>query len=247
MKTIFLFFLVLGFSFALPAQQAAPDATVPPLPPGPLIQKRAPDFAQWAIRIVNDSAPEKSGVQTPDKKIDKEAAWGAIIMTTKTGKILLRQTYDDRKRIWNTWCIGDLNVQTTLSPDGKNWVVQTPNADPHVHTPNYVDYSKSDFPDFAWISKNNYAGIKEMGGKKCIVFTASIKMNSDDPMPTLLAAYIDLDTRYPVAFIQGGEFHSYEFKQPPKDTLPLPQLVQDLLNNRKKMAESAVVKPARSY
>lgn len=244
MKTPLLALGCLAFAARLLAQQ--PANTKPPLPPGPLIEKRAPEFAQWIIRSAGSADRGKASSPSP-KSEEKHAAWGDIVVMTKTGQVMLRQTTDDSKQVWNTWVIGEQGLQTTISPDGKKWIVQARNPDPNTPTPNYEDYSKTDFPSFEWITESNYAGVQEVAGRRCLLFTDKVKLLSDDLEATPISAYIDLETRLPVAINQGGNARTYDFRSPPSAPLQLPTLVQGLIDNRQKTLESMTRKPVRRF
>ena len=108
---------------------------------------------------------------------------------------MLRQTLDDKGRPWNTWCLG--TTQITISPDGKDVLVQTPNPDPTIPTPNYEDYAVTDFPGFEWVTADKYVGVEKVGGTDCLVFKMKRKIAADDPEPTDFTACVDLETRLP--------------------------------------------------
>jgi len=228
--------LVLALSWVpslLMAQQpAAPPAEIPPLPPGPLIQVRAPEMAQW---IVTPAQPAQAAA-IPAAKPEENAAKPLLIATTKTGKTMLRQRQEPTGQILSTWCVD--GQQITLWPDGKHWIVQIAKVNPNLPDANYVDYSKSDFPEFAWISKGNYAGIQKFKGVDCIVFKAQIRVESDDPAPTSFAAYIDVNTRFPLLLQDGDGIHLYEYKAAPKEPLTLPPQVQSLLGSRQSVVKA---------
>jgi len=148
---------------------------------------------------------------------------------------MLREVRTQDGQVVPTWCVGDLQI--TLF--GNSSIVQAKvyNADPTVPTPNYEDYSDSDFPGFDWINLSNYTGIKESGGRKCIVFQETNKQ--DKGPPVIISAYIDFATRLPVAFIASGGTRTYVFKDPPTTELVLPTLVVQLLKNRQREMDSA--------
>lgn len=205
-----------------------PSATPPPLPPGPLVQARAPNPSKWIIKLAAPSGADKPEGQEGGKKPDVS---NSVKVMTKTGPITLRQTLDATGKTWNTWCIG--LQQITLFPDSKQWVVQSPSPDPNIPTPNYEDYSKSDFPGFEWISLANYVGLKDISGRKCITFKGMAILDGA-LKPTPVLAYTDLETRFPVALAAGTSMHVYEFQSPPQVPLVLPTLVQSLVNNQQK-------------
>jgi len=240
MKRILTLFCVLAFTSALQAQ--TDSGGPPPLPPGPLIQKRAPDMAKWVITAVPapannataNSVSDASSASDPQSAGAKQKVASEVTIT-KTGKIMLREVRTQDGRVVPTWCVGGLQI--TLF--GNSAIVQAKvyNPDPTVPTANYEDYSDSDFPGFYWIGPSNYTDIKEFGGKKCIVFQEAIK-NVTGP-PSKLSAYIDFLTRLPVSLTVGGGTSAYVFKAPPTAELTLPPLVVQLLRNRQRELDSA--------
>jgi hypothetical protein len=215
--------LILFLAPQVRAQQAVPQPSLPPLPPGPLIQKRAPDFASWIIRPPSMAVPGSSSSgtsRTQSQKAQEHKESPAAFI--KTGQIIPRQTADDTGRVWNTWCVEGLQI--TVWPGGQNWIIQSRGSDPTVPTANYVDYSNTDFPGFDWISQRNYAGIKNVLGRPCIVFADKIIANGALEL-TDAVAYVDLATRYPIALKVGGEVTQYEFQTPPRAPLVLPPAI----------------------
>ncbi|MGC3992176.1 MAG: hypothetical protein QM796_21280 [Chthoniobacteraceae bacterium] len=246
MKTLVKFLLVsLVLTLDLAAQQPPTPQAPPPLPSGPLFLKRAPNMAQWVITLVGAS---KQATSASENKVDDKAAkriWAAKVVVTKTGNTIKKQTLDENNQVWTTWC--GQGYQITIWPDGKNYYIQKyiAHVDPNNIPVMYTDYSTTDFPGFQWITKDYYTGIKNIGGKPCIEFkkpvedAAAVAAPSPAAKSVLdagqqvehLAAYIDLKTRLPVALVENGEGHTYEFGAAPSVELSYPELVQTLLNN----------------
>ncbi len=218
-------------SSSLLAQEAAPPSKLPPIPPGPLIQLRAPDFAQWTVTIKdadqNPAAGQTDATTTPSKQ---PPTYGAITTTTKTGKIKLRESIDNLGQTWPTWCIrGDLQI--TIRPDTKSVIVNSGPPDAKNPSPYCVDYSRTDFPEIpaGVVSLGNYAGIQMAYGSQCLLF----KVTGSLPC----TAYVNLKTRLPVAVVGDGIAKIYEFHPPPTTELtPSAEVLQvlknmDLINN----------------
>lgn len=156
------------------------------------------------------------------------------VTITKTGKIMLREVRTQDGRVVPTWCVGDLQI--TVFGGTSTVQAKLVNPDPTVPTPNYEDYSDSDFQGFDWIAIGNYTGIKELGGRKCIVFRDTAKN---------MSAYVDLTTRLPVELADGGSIRNYTFKGPPTSELVLPSNVVQLLKNRQRELDSATPRSQR--
>jgi hypothetical protein len=228
--------LALGFTAICAtafAQTPSDSMAPPPLPPGPLIQKRAPDFAHWVITSAPTPAKGANSPSTPTADASAVNGPQSEVTMTKTGKIMLREVRTQDGRVVPIWCVGGLQI--TLF--GNSSIVQAKNPDPRVPTPNYEDYSDSDFQGFDWIALSKYTGIEESGGRKCIVFQDTVKNDIGSAIDR--SAYIDFATRLPVALIVGGGTRTYVFKPPPTTPLTLPPPVVQLLKNRQAEMNSA--------
>ena len=221
----------------------------PPLPPGPLIQKRAPNFAQWVITTVSTPASKANSESTSTadasatdgaQNADNKTKVALEVTMTKTGKFMLREVRAQDRPVVPTWCVSGLQI--TIS-DGISIVQAKINdPDPAVYTPDYEDYSDSDFQGFDWIKTSNYTGIKQIGGRKCIVFQDTLKNRWGG---VNVVAHVDLETRLPVDVSLGGGTRTYTFKAPPTSELVLPPSVIQLLKNRQRTMDSATPRSQR--
>jgi hypothetical protein len=209
----------------LSAQEAKPA-----LPSGPPIAVRAPAYSQWIIKLV----PPQPGKEQESKP--PTPTWGSVVTTTKTQKLILRQTLDEKNETWDTWCIGE--SQVTLWPGGKSWTLGAPPADASIPDSLYEDYSQSDFPGFGWISAKNFTGVENIHGRDCLVFKDQMKPYPDEPTLFDYVACIDLKTRLPVSLQSVRGLHTYEFLTPPTEMLSVPPLVSSLIANQQKSHKS---------
>jgi hypothetical protein len=213
--------------------QAPPVPAKPELPPGPLIQQKAPDFTEWTItqRPLPNSKTPGDSVGAPPSAVPGSGAPNQDpnrIITrrifTRTGKILNLQYTDEFNKTWNVWMQESQRVLAW--PDGKSVTFVVP---PQPHEPAsvfYIDLSKGDFEGFAWISAENYKGLSMVNGKNCLLFSGST--GNEAGFPIEVSAVIDLKTRLPVSLDdEQGEF-TYEFKTV-ADTLTLPENVQKFI------------------
>jgi len=229
-------FILAAVSWALIGVVASAQTPLPPLPSGPLVQKRAPNFAKWDVTIV--IAPDKgnsaSGSTAATNADDKGKVVFEVTMT-KTGKTMLREVHMPDGKIVPTWCLGDLQI--TIAAGVAIVQAKLHINDPSVPTPNYEDYSDSDFQGFDWIKASNYTGIKEVGGRKCLVFQDTLKEGGGPPINR--TAHVDLETRLPVDVSVGGATRNYSFKTPPTAELVFPPPVAQLLKNLQREMDSA--------
>ena len=96
------------------------------------------------------------------------------------------------------------------------------------YTPNYT---KEDFQGFEWLSLKNYKEIQPVQGRPCYVFESE-QESAPNPLfaadkstkdsPKLYRAYIDVETKLPVALQTGKETRVYAFSPPTAADLTLP-------------------------
>ena len=151
-------------------------------------------------------------------------------LTTKTGKIRHEVRVDllgNKSDIW--W---DAANQIQDSSNGNSPIISTGG----LLDGSYVDYSKSDFPAFDWVSKANFVGMRTVLGKKCWVFTENRLGISEESKEIVqkqgnyspkqyefpITAYIDADTRLPVLLAWGQESIRVTFLPPPQAMQTLP-------------------------
>jgi len=256
MKTLVVYLLVGLGSVAAYAQAPAP---IEPLPPGPLIQERAPRMSRWLITLVVAKQKGAASSASSEKGTAPTLPWASKVAVTKTEDVIREETLDEKGQTWSAWCLPGLQI--TVWPDGKSWFVQQAQADrdPNVPVAMFTDYSKSDFPGFEWISEKNYAGIQKVGSKTCLIFRDTMvlmtpeelkqaALGGDGASPTIsVVASIDVETRLPVALTRGSEAHTYEFIAPPEQKLAFPTIVQNLIDNRNKNVQSVTRRPIKSY
>lgn len=222
---------------AAQAQQAAPSPDA--LPPGPLLNK-APDFAQWTITAKSSGAavPTAEGEDqgAAKKEKEKERPQGDLrIGTIQTGKVR------HQVRVKGSQVIGDL------------WTVEgaTVSIDPHSKMPQVAGggggTAEADFPGLEWISANNFAGIQGVGGRKAIVFKgrADYLIDAESTLPEQVdaTAYIDLETRLPIA-MKRGDVYTFEFGPKPQTMLTPPPAVSQALVDARQRALRSAARPA---
>jgi hypothetical protein len=237
MRTIRWLCIFFGIASLVGAAAAqSPQATPPPLGPGPLL-KRAPNFSQWLISSKLGSA-DAPLVPDANTKFDQRT------LVRKTGAIRYEITaYVDGRRT-EKWCQGDF--QAAVIPGEANPIVTVRGA--NAVGGGFTDYSKSDFPGFEWISKRNYIGVQTMEGVSCIVFHEGSKGGGDAPSTAGgNTAYIAADTRLPVLLqADDGTATLYQMEAPPSTPLAIPPNVQasfDILQARFQRAAAVPAAP----
>ena len=224
------------------------------LPDGPLLQ-RAPEFARWTVTIefagAFPSVDKSDGSQKP-------AGSGSASKTTvtKTNNIYSMNAMVSDGRVWKKWSKN--SVTATINPDTKTIVLG-------INTSGELfpseDFSKSDFPNVAWVSAENFSRIETFQGKKCMFFTKTVilpRMNepqsdaetSASPLPPVtetLTAHIDLDSRLPVHARKGILEYTYEFLAPPEAMLPIPEDVLAAAEKETRRAQDLTRRVPKAY
>jgi hypothetical protein len=216
--------VLLGLASLSRAQQApGPQATPGPPPSGPLLVF-APDSAQWLISYKNNTDPviEVPSAQT---KYDQRS------LVQKNGKIHhIISAFADNSRtdMWFTDAI-----DATVVP-GQRAAVEMAGSNLHGA---FIDFSRTDFPGFDWISKENYTGQQTMEGILCDVFhdggnatlpAANARQAAGPPPipPSGSTAYIDDKTRLPVLLQVDSKTSFYQMLAAPTTLIQLPPDIQ---------------------
>jgi len=225
----------------LSAQQAVPQQTpkLKPLPPGP-IPAKAPDHSEWLVTF-KDTAPSLFHQQPTEPVAQPEPAEGGSNapvptaslnwqkLVTKTGSIVHEQeagrTSEDR------WY---LPTMTITVPSG---------AAPQVSMSVRGSGTGVDFPDFSWITRNDYSAEMNILGRDCFIFSGTRSLPGRFSAPAIAA--IDEKTSLPVAMEYEGHVVTYEFRPPPSGQLTLPPALQKLTNSLQGAIQGASAMPAR--
>ena len=73
------------------------------------------------------------------------------------------------------------------------------------------------FPGFTWLDLRHYKGVTSVGGRRCHHFQLPPETGQSG-----VEAWVDADTKYPVAIKAEGLVYAYEFHAPPSGMLQLP-------------------------
>lgn len=242
----------------------AQSPTPPPLPSGALLAN--PEFAQWQVTIADQtkqapapSSGESSGQAASAKAVSAKAATQTIIRVTKTKNIRYQEIVDPSTGKVTIWC--EDNLQVMMTPGEP---MPTLYSAPDPTNPYYVSYTKSPFPECAWVSAKNYTGIQKINGRDCIVFGDKIGDEQSDVQEreneakllgkkaytgkyeSPVAAYIDLETRLPVISRKGSEIRTYQFYPAPRTMLPLPSDIAAVIKQYEQRLKDYSRTPAHS-
>jgi len=211
--------LVLFEASAIALQATEPAGTLKqePLPPGPLLQ-RIPDFSSWRVNFsyVQDQAKPADGNNPPPTRRDDtfflpaaprtltitrtNPRWLAIMKDVQGN--LLEQCFDgEREFVSGSMEQGGVPQGAFIViPDFATGVVEK-----------HIDFSRMDFPDMDWISKETYKGTQTNNERTYLVF------NKGE-----ITAWVDLASRFPVQWKKGGETRTFEQLPPPSRMVDLP-------------------------
>lgn len=237
-------FALMG-GFPVSAQTPAPSApaVIPaPLPAGPLLNKRAPEFARWTILHKytgsGKDTPKPTGGES-DSTDSFRASPPRILSRTliKTRNIYHIVTNYENGKLEDRWVVG--NVHSVLTPASTE-LVSGPFAS---FDGTDLDISSSDFFGFDWITANIYTGIKEVYGHPCLIFQQTQNKYAMEKFPWLetsityrnagkvpdvykeevpALAAIDVQTRMPVFLQIGNETRSIQYTPVPNQLQQLP-------------------------
>ncbi len=268
MKIFSTFCLALLIALTLHTQQATPQPSIPPLPPGPLL-KRAPDNATWTITCqghpVEDQEPVKAATSGEEKPKDKEAKEPVTMTSTvvKTGSTILELNTDAQGKRSEIWHVGGLMVMKL--PDVKEPIVWPDSGQPYIYLANFA---VSDFAGLDWISAKTYTGMAKYQGRACIQFRGDVSpltprareeeaiaireaKTFGQPPPQELripvVAYIDLESRLPLLVMFGKEKRVYQYGAAPVAPLTLPPELADIVKAYEQKIKRLSAPASRAY
>lgn len=232
------------------------ELSKPELPSGPLLGK-PPDFSDWTVSFIypaeasNKPAPGISG-QARQAYLDSRPS---KVMTTKTRRITHEITKNFGGAQTDFWYEG--NTQYYQAPGQTQWLESSDAVSGSgAVDANYRPLPPSGFRDLDWINAENYAGsvpyekgtylVFVPGGyKKLDLRDVSKQKKLLESQPTV--AYIDSDTRMPVAVRQGNVTRVFQFNSPPTATQTLPPDLSKAINDGKEARRRLELPAARPY
>jgi hypothetical protein len=257
--------LLVALVFQAGGQTVEPTPRPTP-PPGPLIQKRAPGFSSWVISVQlpgaaapksSDETSVENGEQADKINAEESKKETPKLSVTKTGKVYHVRLVDGQKQIWDVWSDGTV---TAAEPrKGENAEFVAPPGDRDSINPLYVNFSKSDFDGFNWISTTNFQGIRKVMGRQCLVFSDKVVTGtlSSDPhakspsSPEFtydnMVACVDAETRLPVVLTNANGITTYKFLTPPGAMQTLPQSIIALVEKQRQLSKSLARKPGKPF
>jgi len=169
------------------------------------------------------------------------------VMVTKTGKIYRVEHLDEAKQLWTIWAAGATQIMVWQDSHAAAELAASNNPD--SPNPFMTDFSATDFPGFGWVGWDKFSEIKTYKGMKCIVFQDQQPAASDAPSggTKTVTAYVDVETRLPVALLDANQANVFEWRPTPKGVLTLPPNALAVLQQRQKAQQQMSQQAARPY
>lgn len=194
------------------------NVEIPRLP----LPERAPAFASWTIQFTYKEGQMKGeqGRNTPPMPVVDRTKSVTVTKTNNTYREEIVSTTGKKEEKWVFEGIELISVN-----GGQSIVPIAPPAEEEP-SPDYSDYSRSDFGRLLWVSLSNYQGVKSYLGKSAYLFEATGPEGK-------MTAFLAIDSRLPLFFSEGGTTYTYTFNSPPPAELIPPASFQDVLKTMK--------------
>lgn len=223
-------------------------AQIKPEPPVPPLVAPCPGMMKLILLLKEDG---KQDVPVAPGKDDASSTHGSDAITwksveiTKTSDIrLIKATRSDGKTR-ETWILGNKLFDKTF--DGK----QVSCLDYHPSFPFFLQTTNTQFYGTEWISLENYKGVVSYEGKKCYHYEKLVRLPSDGLNlasgsessgntffpESRLEAWIDIQSKLPVAVTLSEGVYIYQFAAPPQVPLSPPKEYSDYFVRMKAAAD----------
>lgn len=235
-----LFVFGLMASAVITSLLAQGESEIPP--PSPPLVLPLPKMMRVTLLLKEDKpAPEEGPVPAPSLS-GAVVTWKSVEVV-KTGDIrLITATMTDGGS-HDTWVLGGKLFNKTF--DGR----QVSCGDYQPMFPSFFQTGNTSFYGTDWITLKNYKGVVSFGGKQCY-FYESLEAVSDQgfgpggesgrsvtPPKILQRAWIDEETKLPVAATLPEGLVRYRFAKPPDSPLTPPEEYVEYFLRMKKEAE----------
>jgi hypothetical protein len=230
-----------------PSTTPAPKPTPPS---GPLVQKNAPTPSFWTVVI-------KTAPSSPVPKKQKENSSNAesadqLSSTNSTAVhvadgIIDQKTYLKQRDYMKVTLGGGPNAVSLWEVKGKK-ALEWPGGRFALFStlgpnPFQIDLSHGDFSDLNWINRDSYVGEGEYHGIKCLIYKGNAQLfdkYADQAGPdssikkSAVYAYVEIQTRLPVAMISEQQVTEWNWQQPPSGSLSVPPAIFKMFENQEK-------------
>lgn len=198
-------------------------------PPSPPFLNRMPDHSAWTIVYTPKQAP---AIPLAPKISSSSTNAAPVVQQERTLKevdgVKMEKTRQDvyrwsDKQTTEEWSYNGLFL--FKDPGMPDICVLAPSGGSAAIMGAIPDYSKTDFPELAWIGLDNYKAPVTYLQHKCYFF----QTQGHGPFPR--QAWIDVATKLPVAFDDGTATRVYTIKEVPQRELVLPPAYAEKLKS----------------
>lgn len=228
MKTFSLIALALGLAGPLTLAQSSLE--IPP-PSAPLVQK-APANAEWTVAARLPETQQTEPVAVTPSTSPKVDSRILLVHSTQTGKVKRDQiTYADKRQA-EFWYVENWFLTTNAQGESEIYdrSVSIPAEMGEIRLSPSVT---SGYPGLDWLTLGNYKSVVALEKRQAYHYD-----NGD------YEAWIDVETKLPLAFKADGIVYTFTFNEPPVTSLTLPpghlaayQKVSKLMERRRKLAD----------
>ena len=211
-RFVFIGWVCVALLFRLVGAQTTAEETPvkEPLPPGPLVVAKMPNFSRWSIDFTYPSAKPAQPSASSDQKNKPAPTDSPLrIVVTKTGDITHEEKTFENGATGELWSNHDTAAERI--PNSPTLVAGFSNGP-----------VGNAFSDFDWISKDNYVGNVMHNQVKCMVFKQS-QYDFEGGFLGLATDYVDFKTHYPVEYNRNSASRVYTILAPPTDQLVIPE------------------------
>lgn len=224
----------------------APAQTPADRPEGVLLKKPA-DFAKWEVTY-SYAKSDVPGGRPPTPAEPK------TLLTTKTGNIVHEQATDLQGRITDTWHTGPTQYR---KPAGETvWYQPVAPSDGQGGSSDYAPIPPNGYRQWDWVGEGSYALTLPFENVPCLVFVPGGRktVGEDDEkkaaakisaMPVV--AYVNAETRLPVALRMGNVISRLTFQPPPSSLQSLPPDLLEQLRKAEQSRKNLFQQPARPF
>jgi hypothetical protein len=219
-----LIFMGLGIATSIPAP--SDNGIIKTAYPGGEAIGPAPDFSQWQVNFTFSQTKGKPGQGQAKEEIIVGVAPPppqpkslSVIKTKPMKRIVLIYADGSNQSAWN-------DGQETYWMTNDNHPYTMP-RDMQIQMSPFLTFGDNDFPGMEWVSEQNYVGMQEMRGSKCLVFEVGG-----------ITAWVNESNRLPMRWASSYEIRDYVFQESPKAELTMPDQVQQLIKQEKQVREN---------
>lgn len=181
----------------------------------------------------------------PGQEVGNPSASGEVVMETPGGVPIVKQvtvtkTNDIRREVtaWSNGTTSEVwfykRYRLANQPPSANVFIKRSNGGGDMKGL-FPDFGMLDFPEMGWLSLSYYKGISTHGGRPCYFFQREEMIDPAYGIRVpVMQAWIDVDSRRPVALNYGGKAQVYSYSEKIPQALALPEQFSNALDEYEK-------------